>query len=126
MPKLILWEKLLKEELVLLIKLLPGEQQLRRFKQSSGNAILEFGICIMLLQFCALNFFCHFHNNISCDNRKEYEFREKRNRELAFLEKVWSCSVFYFSLPVNFSVLDSFLLAGWRSLRVGARDCCFS
>lgn len=57
MPKLILWEKLLKEELVLLIKLLPGEQQLRRFKQSSGNAILEFGICIMLLQFCALNFF---------------------------------------------------------------------
>lgn len=87
MPKLILWEELWKEELVLLVKLLPEEQPLKGYKESSGIAAV---MCSFYSIAAAQNSqrFISFVEHSFCDHRQEYNVRDKRKRELEFLEKV--------------------------------------
>lgn len=85
MPKLILWEVLLTEKLVLLTNLLHIKHQLIRFNQSSGNDA-------MLLYFymrSTMRYYFMFGHTTFLSNRQECGVRDERKRELDFLEKVW-------------------------------------
>lgn len=86
MPKLILWEELWKEELVLLVKLLPEEQLLKGYKESSGSAAMMCSFCIMQLYNTLKDPF-HLLNILFVTTGKSIMFGIKEKENWNFLKK---------------------------------------